>query len=846
MSERPKYAFIDLLNFIGLNTKSSNEVKQDLSVSESLNTDLFRVYGAVSKCYGSSRVLNAVYSEQNAPRKISWIGAWKNTSLNGQTDRQVLCAAGSKLHRADSGSLTALTGSGKSITETWIEGLYHVADKANDLLFITNRDPDLIGHGNTLVKYDGNEITRWGLRYPSTEPSVTTTIGSVGAAPPVGPNNTWIATNGTATGESVTTQDGNSVSLTKTSTVSTSAYIEQTLATPLIGHTKNANAVDVWVFIPLGQLSKLASTNAVQIKMTSSSQVSSGITIPDFSTNAYVWNVPVGQLFEGWNLVQLGFSTTSTDLAFDDKLQSPVTGSPTIGSLSGVRLGINTVAATDVPSGICFSFLRSYYRGNADVAAGAGGSVFTSASVYSYKITFVSKQGLESNAGPQSTDLTLGSGTATLELTNIPTSLDPQVTSRKIYRTVGGGSVWIFIDSIYDNTTTVYSDTLADSALGSDTPPEAGDNSIDHTPPPPIAICKFWEHTMFGSGDASNPNTVYWSDTDEPEAWPQLNTATLDAKVTAIYEAYSALIVETELGKWQVIGENPDFKFNKIITNIGCIGRRAAGETRLQGWAIDRDGVRIYDANNPSKISEAIRDKFDGFDKTYLELSHSCHSKNNNAIIFAFTGSSQYSFNSDNYVYQYPVDEVGEGWWWQLSLPTSVNILDMEEIEDDNGDFHLYFGGDDGMIYELFARDAKSWATATSSEAVTTRFKTKWLRLGQLGENTDGVSGRVAPRFIEVIMDGDPCTWNVTLETATGPNQATATDSVTVPLVFGDTNEKLMRYPVTFDLQPGEYIRITAEQATINKDSRLLAMRMYFQVKPGQFAIETGAFNANL
>ena len=844
MAERPRIPFIDLLNFIGLNTKSSNEVKNDLSVSVSDNTDLFRVYGAVSKPYGSSRVLDAVYTEGGSARKISWIGHWKIAGLNGQTDRQVLCAAGTKLHKLTSGTLTALTGGSFNITEDWLEGLYHQHQLYRDLMFITNQDPDLIGHGNTLVKYDGNEITRWGLQGPGNEPSVTHRITTVGATPPTGPNNTWIPTNGTAASDSTTTRDGYAISLTKTSAVSSDCYIEQTLATGLIGHSNHTGAVSVNVFIPLGELAKLASAGALVVKMTSASQVSSGITIPDFATDNYTWSVPIGELFEGWNLIQLGFSATSTDLAYDERLT--ITGSPTITTLTGVRLGFTSLAVSTLPAGIRFSELKSYYRGNCVAAGGSAGAVFTSGSDYSYKVTFVNKQGFESNAGAQSTDLTLGSAYADLTLTNVPVSQDAQVIARKIYRTVADGNLWLFVDRIENNTATTFTDTISDTTLGEDGPPEAGDVSIDHSLPPKMAIVKLWRKTLFGAGDPSNPNSVYYSDVDEPEAWPVLNTSTLDAKVTAIYEAYSALIVETELGKWQVTGENPDFRFDKIINRIGCVGRRAAGETLIEGWAIDRDGMRLYDANNPVKITEPIRDKFEDFDKTYIELAHSMHSKFNNAILMCMPGATQYSFNADNFVYQFPVDEVGQGWWWELKLPTSVNILDLEEIEDSNGDFHIYFGSADGMIYELFDRSSKNWATATSSEAITTTITTKWLRLGQLGEQSDFATGRVSPRFIEMITDGDACTWTITLETATGPGQTTATSSVEVPMVFGDTNERLMRYPVKNTLQPGEYIRVTATQATADVSSRILALRLYFHVQPGQFAVETGDFNADI
>lgn len=845
MADREALPYIDLLNNIGLNTKSSNEIKTDQYLIQADNTDFFRKYGATSKCFGSSRVLSSVYTEGGTARKISWVGFWKNISLNGQLDRQTLCAAGTKLHKLNTdGTLTALTGSGKTITENWIEGLVHMHQKAGDLMFITNQDPALIGNGNTLVKYDGLEITRWGLLAPGEEVNINSRVTTVGAAPPVGPNNTWIPTNGTAVADSITTLDGAAISVTKTSTGATNAYIEQTLSTPLIGHNAHGGVVRLGVFIPLGELIKLSPSSAVVIKATSDIQVSSGITIPDFSTNNYTWTIPIGQLFEGWNYLELGFSTTSTDLAFDQNLA--ITGSPTISALTGWRLGFNSTTNGILPAGIRFSKLQSFTRGNVTATEGASGSVFTSGAVYSYKITFVSKQGAESNAGPQSSDITTTADRANISLTNVPVSADPQIIARKIYRTVAGGSLWIFVDRIDDNVTTTYSDVLADEALGSLSPPEAGDVSSDNGPPPDVGIIKFYKRTMFGAGDPASPNTLYWSNPDDVEGWPTLNTAQLDAPITAIYETYSSLIVETDLGKWQVLGDNPDFTINKIINNIGCVGRRAAGETRILGWAIDRDGMRLYDANTPIKISEAIRDKFDNFTKTYLELTHSMHSKNNNAIIMCVPGSTQYSFNADNYVFQYPVDEIGQGWWWKLNLPSSVNILDLEEIEDADGDFHVYFGSTDGMIYELFDFNAKSFATATSSEAITTTFATKWFRLGELGKQTEGVSGRTAPRFIEVIAQGDPCTWTLTINTATGPVQSSATDSVSVPVVFGSTKETMMRYPISGDLQPGEYISITAQQATSGVDSQVLALRLYSHVQPGQFPIETGAFGGLL
>jgi hypothetical protein len=60
---RPKLPYIDLLNWKGLNTKSSNDVLEDTQLRDAKNTDLFTQYGALSKPPGSSRVLSATYKE---------------------------------------------------------------------------------------------------------------------------------------------------------------------------------------------------------------------------------------------------------------------------------------------------------------------------------------------------------------------------------------------------------------------------------------------------------------------------------------------------------------------------------------------------------------------------------------------------------------------------------------------------------------------------------------------------------------------------------------------------------------------------------------------------------------
>lgn len=102
----------------------------------------------------------------------------------------------------------------------------------------------------------------------------------------------------------------------------------------------------------------------------------------------------------------------------------------------------------------------------------AAGSV--NAGTHSYRVTFVDGHGYESSASPASNVITADGTHQQVSLTGIP--LGPTATgndgldgtvSRKIYRTVAGntGSAKL-LATISDNTTTIFTDNVADGSLG--------------------------------------------------------------------------------------------------------------------------------------------------------------------------------------------------------------------------------------------------------------------------------------------------------------------------------------------------------------------------------------------
>lgn len=102
------------------------------------------------------------------------------------------------------------------------------------------------------------------------------------------------------------------------------------------------------------------------------------------------------------------------------------------------------------------------------ISPAAAGNVDNGAHLY--RVTFVTADG-ETEGGTVSSSVTVADKTVNGKVTvsAIPTG-GSLVTSRKLYRTAAGGSTYLLLATIADNTTTTYTDNIADSSLGAGAP----------------------------------------------------------------------------------------------------------------------------------------------------------------------------------------------------------------------------------------------------------------------------------------------------------------------------------------------------------------------------------------
>ena len=151
----------------------------------------------------------------------------------------------------------------------------------------------------------------------------------------------------------------------------------------------------------------------------------------------------------------------------------------------------------------------------ASVASSTTGSLTTNG-VYMYKVTNVNSALVESDLGPAVTFTVSNAGLA-IRVSNIPTGTAPSqgVNARRLYRTQANGSSFFRVTTISDNTTTAFTDTIADTSLGSAAPT---DNGV-----PPKYNTIIYHRNLLLVNDVNNPNYVWYSTINQPYTFPSTN-----------------------------------------------------------------------------------------------------------------------------------------------------------------------------------------------------------------------------------------------------------------------------------------------------------------------------------
>ena len=215
--------------------------------------------------------------------------------------------------------------------------------------------------------------------------------------------------------------------------------------------------------------------------------------------------------------------------------------------------------------GILYNNLDTVTDSNLDISANPvlnNSSFANMQGVYQYQMTYYNKTlGVESGPCLLSAEQDLSRG-GTVDFLNLPVSVDPQVTHKRLYRIGGDLSVSTLVAEI-DNATTSYHDDEKDTDLVGtllDTVAAA---------PAPIGLSFLTEAYAMLFGAIGNK--LRFTPIANPDSWPELYYLTFTEDITGIAAVTNGLLVFTAFNTHLVTGTGPTSLSQRLLSaDQGC------------------------------------------------------------------------------------------------------------------------------------------------------------------------------------------------------------------------------------------------------------------------------------
>ncbi len=729
----------------GLATKLSSVEAAGTYLSEASNVDMFEKYRALGRIPGTTKVSPA------HPSGVLGLHQFEFTDPAGQRFRHQLSHAGNTLYRIESTSKLVTLRTGLAA-----ERLRAVASQ--DKLFLTGPAQHDLPTGG--IRYDGSTVRNWGVLAPGQEEVVYDSINGTSG---------WTAEAGATI--------YNAPALARDQDANGGLGFDKTPGTVEAGAVRAGVSLDMstapfglvylWFYLPLGALPKLGGGGRPALSVTLGD---SGL------ANADVHFFFPGELAPGWNL--LAIDTTSPDQTLG--------AGATLTAVQSYRVAVFTNDAMAEVKGMAWDRLFRFQSGAPTAAAGAAGAI---TGTVTYRVTFVTETGVESNAGPPSTAITVAG--KKVDLTQIPVSADEQVVARRIYRDQDNDATYRFVAQIDDNTTTSYTDNVSSSALGSATAPLAGDPAIDNSPPGRMRAVARYLNRVVGI-DADTGLTVRFSRPGRPEAFKIVEQLTVDRELVALAPHANGLLLFATDHTYLLVGDGvtSPFRIQDVPASNGADGPFTT--LTLKGLVFNvREDDLLLTANvlDPWVVSLAVSDRLAAFDTPRdIEIGHhrerlavvllgKINGTRKRALVYQYGTALESMIGPEGGAGVDPRD-LRLGRWLTWDFPVELTCL--EEVERGDDLPQLWAGGSDGYVYRIAAPGAVTWAGGSAiSSAIT--FHAMPLGLRPFGEG-------IARSLELAVSTTTGATLDVTVDILNHPDSdpvATAAFTVAIPAPGG-------------------------------------------------------------
>lgn len=348
-----------------------------------------------------------------------------------------------------------------------------------------------------------------------------------------------------------------------------------------------------------------------------------------------------------------------------------------------------------------------------------------SAGTYVYKTTYVNTALVESDVGLESNSFIVSAGGGQIDLTSVPTAaLSYGVARRKLYRAYYSGSTYGtfgLVTTINDNTTTTYTDNIANSSLGADAPTDKG--------VPPLYSTIITHQNRLFCNDTANPQLVWYSEIDTPYTFAAANFIRVGDDSGDLVRAFSihdnGLLVFTDNSVYMIYMPSPTtttwslqklrssygskspygiFSYENKVMFPAVQNTKLVGFAAIEGSSIDPEAtlLTVSSAGSEMKSDRIEPDIFNIQTTPIADISSIVYK---NKAFIAVTYESPNTTNNRIYTFDFSISNLSKNQRFAWSPDTGINA---EQMCIFGGSLYFVSSASNGFVYRMEVDDSYS------------------------------------------------------------------------------------------------------------------------------------------
>lgn len=270
-------------------------------------------------------------------------------------------------------------------------------------------------------------------------------------------------------------------------------------------------------------------------------------------------------------------------------------------------------------------------------AAAAPETVFEEDAVYQYAVTYYDPETAVESAPSRFMVWTVqgtGFGAKEIHVGLFPIAQERNAIRYRLYRTVGTGGVFSFLDE-FDRDTLFYVDTKADTELGS-----AITSSLNFPPPQGARLAAVLGSRVIWSGVKGANATVYPSLQGKPEACPPQYQQTVaegrSAEITGLHTIQNRTLVFLQDSTFFITDTGADAGIGSLAVapvimqplwkDTGCVNQQTIVSIDGIGTVfVSERGIMVTDGNSFQYVSDRVEGTFSKANKSSYRQWHAVH-----------------------------------------------------------------------------------------------------------------------------------------------------------------------------------------------------------------------------